>query len=271
MSIHFQLQDVGPSGSAGGNVGGPVPSPSSTNLKWLNVVLDLNGVLCVCEEKKFRPHGQRYLDSKDLHSATIPAAIGPKAVFVRPGCAKFLRDLAQFAHITIWSSMMKNTTEQICKYLFRGLPPPENILGQEHCDRIKVLQNRTITFLKVKGTRKDLFLKTLEKSLFHSFGGRYTKGNTIIVDDSPMKHLLNEPENVILLDAWSHKESGSKDVSLVTSLLPYLYRVHTLKPEGFQSFRRNERFGRQMMREDPFSIEYSELMVAVEKSERLSA
>jgi hypothetical protein len=167
--------------------------------------------------------------------------------------------------------MMRNTTEQICRYLFRGLPPPENILGQEHCDRVKVLHNRTITFLKVKGTKKDLFLKTLRKSLFESFGGRYTKDNTIIVDDSPMKHLLNEPENVILLDAWSYQEDGRKDIYLIESLLPYLRRVHDSHVDGFRSFRRAERIGRQMMREDPFDVDYNELMAAVAKSERLSA
>jgi hypothetical protein len=34
--------------------------------------------------------------------------------------------------------------------------------------------------------------------LFSSFGGRYSAENTIVVDDSLVKHVLNPFENVIL-------------------------------------------------------------------------
>ena len=54
--------------------------------------------------------------------------------------------------------------------------------------------------MKVKGTKKDLFLKTLQKHLFFSFGGRYSTDNTINVDDSLVKQVLNPSENIILLE-----------------------------------------------------------------------
>jgi hypothetical protein len=57
----------------------------------------------------------------------------------------------------------------------------------------------------MKGTNKDIFLKTLKKYLFYKYGGRYNKENTIVIDDTPVKHILNDPENVVLLESWFYK------------------------------------------------------------------
>ena len=46
--------------------------------------------------------------------------------------------------------------------------------------------------MKVKGKHKDIFLKTLSKGLFMKFNGKFRKNNTIIIDDSPVKHILND-------------------------------------------------------------------------------
>ena len=46
--------------------------------------------------------------------------------------------------------------------------------------------------MKVKGTHKDIFLKTLSKGLFAKFNEKFRKKNTIIIDDSLMKHILND-------------------------------------------------------------------------------
>ena len=52
--------------------------------------------------------------------------------------------------------------------------------------------------MKVKGTHKDIFLKMLSKCLFHRFNGKFTKDNTIIIDDNLVKHILNDSKNVLL-------------------------------------------------------------------------
>ena len=69
---------------------------------------------------------------------------------------------------------------------------PLHILRQDSCDRINVmgLNNRVIT-MKVMGTNKDIFLKTLSTCLFGRFNGKFTKENTIIINDSLIKHILN--------------------------------------------------------------------------------
>ena len=80
--------------------------------KWLNVVLNLNGVLCVHEDAKYKGWAVHVENADQPHSATIPAIVGPKAVFVRPNCAHFLRELGLIAHVSIWSSMKKFTVQK---------------------------------------------------------------------------------------------------------------------------------------------------------------
>ena len=52
--------------------------------------------------------------------------------------------------------------------------------------------------MKEVGTQKDIFLKTLSNHLFNSFDGCYILNNTLVIDNSPIKHMLNLSENVLL-------------------------------------------------------------------------
>ena len=115
------------------------PSPSRAVSRWLNVVLDLNGILCVCEEYRYLPKIHLWNPESNPHSSFVPAKIGPKVVYVCPSCSRFLSALSDFADIIVWSSMREPTTRQICEYLFRGLAMPLHILGQDSCDWINVI------------------------------------------------------------------------------------------------------------------------------------
>ena len=202
-------------------------SPSRAVSRWLNVVLDLNGILCVCAEYRFLPRIVARNPESALHSSSVPARIGPKAVYVRPSYSTFLSVLSGFADITIWSSMRELIVQKVCEYLFRGLPMPLHILGQDSCDRINIMgRNNRVTTMKVKGTHKDISLKTLSKGLFSRFNGKFTKENTIIIDNSPVKHILNAPENVLLPVSWLHDGAGSSNTFLMDTLLPCLQSVH---------------------------------------------
>lgn len=252
---------------AGGEVVRIPQSLSAPERRWLNVVLDLNGILCVCEEFRFTvPPITMWNPESDPHSSSVPTKIGPKAVYVRPGCSDFLRSLQEFAIITVWSSMKGATTQQICKYLFRGLSMPQNILGQEYCERIKVRGPRnSISFLKVKGTQKDVFLKTLATQLFPRFNGQYSGLNTIVVDDSPLKHILNNFGNVLLPDTWVNNYRGQSDTFLGGSLLPYLWHIHS-RQDILLGRNEQPRIGQRMMNEDPKSVEYNEVLEAIDRS-----
>ena len=49
----------------------------------------------------------------------------------------------------------------------------------------------------VPGTQKELFLKNLD-TLFSGYRGIFNSRNTVIVDDTPLKHIMNMYENVVL-------------------------------------------------------------------------
>ena len=75
------------------------------------------------------------------------------------------------------------------------------------------------------GTDKDLFLKNLEM-LFKGFKGRFSASNTIIVDDCPTKHVMNQPINVVLPDLWSYRGSGPRDTYLMDILFSWFQRLY---------------------------------------------
>jgi hypothetical protein len=101
--------------------------------------MDLNGILCVCLKARLLPRGQTYVVGKKLYSSTVPFLVGPKTVYIRPSCKRFLTELGNVVDITIWSSMRVSTVKSVCNLLFEGLPvKPLNILGQESYDRIRV-------------------------------------------------------------------------------------------------------------------------------------
>jgi hypothetical protein len=169
--------------------------------------------------------------------------------------------------------MRVSTVKSVCDLLFEDLPvKPLNILGQESCDLIRVQDDRgKVLYMKVKGTKKDLFLKSVQKHLFSSFGGRYSADNTIIVDDSPMKHVLNPSENIILLETWTFARVGQSDTYLMDTLLPWILQLHMNREQGIRIFRNLNKIGRPMMCEDLFDLDYSEILKAIEDDQRISA
>ena len=247
------------------------PSPSRAVSRWLNVVLDLNGILCVCEEYRYLPKIHSWNPKSNPHSSSVLAKIGPKVVYIRPSCSRFLSALSDFADIIVWSSMREPMTHQICEYLFRGLAMPLHILGQDSCDRINVMgRNNRVTTMKVKGTHKDIFLKMLSKRLFGRFGGKFTKENTLVIDDSPVKHILNDSENVLLPVSWLHDGAGQLDTFLIDTLLPCLQELHRSHDLRLGA-RVRQGISRPMLSEDPSRREeYVEIKAAIENAEMFS-
>ena len=114
------------------------------------------------------PWRQTYVVGKKPHSNTIPFFVGPKAIYVSPSCKKFLIELSNVANITIWSALKISTIKSICDLLFEDLPvKPVNILDQKSYNHIRVQDNwKKVLYMKVKETKKNLFMKTTQKHLF---------------------------------------------------------------------------------------------------------
>ena len=117
----------------------------------------------------------------------------------------------------------------ICSYLFGpSLVNPHRILDQEDCDRVLLRKDgNRMFYIKEVGTQKDIFLKTLLNHLFNCSNGCYPLANTLVIDDSPIKHMLHLLENVFLLSTWSYEGDGVvTDSILMEEFLPYLLNFH---------------------------------------------
>ena len=159
----------------------------------------------------------------------MPTEVGKNFVWVRLGCFNFLSELSIFATITVWSSMLESTTRDFCSYLFGpSLINLCRILGQEDCDRVLLRKDgNRMFYIKKVDTQKDISLNTSSNHLFNSYDNRYIVANTLIIDDSPIKHMLNLSENILLLPTWLYKGDGaSRDSVLMEELLPYFLNLH---------------------------------------------
>jgi hypothetical protein len=201
---------------------GVSPIVLTTKAKWLNIVLDINGILCHCMEKAGMSRMPFVYDVKqEIHSSTVPTIVGPKVVFTRPGLFEFLIEISNFvACIIIWSSMKRSTIDKIVDYLFRGLPLPFDILGQDSCRKIETSWGK---YLTVIGRSKEIFLKNLSEALLVG-SSLLDEENTILIDDSPEKCICNDRGNCLFLKTWTPLDST--DVFFIRTLAPWLLRLH---------------------------------------------
>lgn len=201
---------------------GVSPVVLTAKARWLNIVLDINGILCHCTEKaKASKYPCVYDVKHGIHSSTVATIVGPKAVYTRPGLLNFLTEISKFAaRIVIWSSMKKSTVEKIVEYLFRDLPLPVDILGQDRCRKIETSRGK---YLTVIGGSKEIFLKNLSEALFAG-SPLFNQDNTVLIDDSPEKCVCNDRGNCLFLKTWDVHDAA--DDFLMCSLAPWLLGLH---------------------------------------------
>jgi hypothetical protein len=113
----------------------------------------------------------------------------PEGVFPVVFLLEFLTEISKFvARIFIWDSMKRSTINKIVNYLFRGLPLPFDILGQDSCQKIETSRGK---YLTVIGGSKEIFLKNLSEALFVG-STLLDQENTILIDNSPEKCVCND-------------------------------------------------------------------------------
>ena len=228
--------------------------------KWLNVVLDLNGILCVCEDWKSNQNTKQYNNSSAPHSATIGAIVGMKAVYVRPNCLNLLEELGKIATISVWNSMKISNVEGVVNFLFPKGKLPCLMLVQDLCLTLRCWDSSgQLTTFMVPRMQKELFLKNLD-TLFCGYKGIFNFGNTIIVDD--------RPENVLLPSSWSSCGNGDRDTFLLRTLLPWFQRLHFARYEELKSFQEHgpNRIGQKMLCNERNCTEYNKVMEVVRGS-----
>lgn len=217
-----------------------------TSKKWLNIVLDINGILCKCVERRLglKDSVTNHINLS-VHSPKFATIVGPKAVYVRPGFSDFISFVNEFANILVWSSMKNSTAMDVVKYLFTGLPMPSVVLSQEDCERIQTSRR---TYLKYPDGDKPIFLKTFSSTLFGA-GSIYNVNNTILIDDSPEKSICNETGNAVFLKSWIEKDD--KDDYLMSVLAPWLSNLVKVVANGnLRNYVESNRIGVPPMSDD---------------------
>ena len=119
----------------------------------------------------------------------------------------------------------------------------------------------------VPRTQKELFLKNLD-TLFGGYRRIFNSRNTIIVDDSPLKHIMNKPENVLLLNPWSNRGNDDWDAFLLRTLLPWFQRLYLACYQGLKSFREHgpNKTGQKMLCNEWSRTKYNKVMEVVWRS-----
>ncbi len=210
--------------------------------KWLNLVLDLNGILCQCVDKSQLPKNA-WVNPVDWHafSSAVPTLLGPKHVYTRPRLADFLAVVAEVAdRVVVWSSMKRSTVELIAGFLFEGVKQPFEIMGQEFCTKVQISPGR---YLKDLSGTKEIFFKDLSKRVFSIGAASFHNDNTLLIDDSPEKSVCNETGNAIFLESWSR--SQRRDDVLMGTLAPWLRQLHSsCAPGQLRQYVERNRIGR---------------------------
>jgi hypothetical protein len=195
---------------------------STSPPKWLNIILDINGILCHCMEKVATNRMPFVNDVRDgIHSLTVPTIIRPKAIFKRPSLLEFFTTISKFAnYIFIWNSIKMSIIEEIIDYPFRNLPPPFEILRQDNYRKIETSRGK---YLKVIGGSKEIFLKNLSQALF--IGSTHLNGeNIILINENTKKCVCIDSRNC-LLQTWT--PLADTDDFLLCTLAPWLLRFYT--------------------------------------------
>ena len=212
-------------------------------IKWLNVVLDINGALCECVHPSFLKDVMLTCPKGEADCLALGTLVGPTMVFTCPRLHDFLVALSNVAaHVMIWSSMKKSSVNQIISYQFDGLPYPDIILSQEDCGMIEISKGRFLMHLE--NCIKLVFLKMLSQTLFYSGSGlsNFNLDDILLIDNSPDKSVCNYLENAIFLDSWS-RHMHSDDV-LMGKLYPWLCHLRLLyAPRQLQEFVDSHWFG----------------------------
>ncbi|AES66023.1 uncharacterized protein [Medicago truncatula] len=212
-----------------------VERPIISNSKNKLLILDVNGLLADCVSDV--PNGY-YQPEPDFW-------VRRRKVYKRPFCDDFLRFCFDRFHVGIWSSRAKCNVDDVIKHLM-GKSASRLLFcwNQSHCTTTK--------FSTVENKEKPLVLKELRK-LWEKLEpglpwekGEFHESNTLLVDDSPYKALVNPMHTAIF--PYSYRYHYTKDSSLGPKgdLRGYLERL--AMADNVQEFVSRNEFGQRPIR-----------------------
>ncbi|KAL0717959.1 hypothetical protein Bca4012_067281 [Brassica carinata] len=208
-----------------------VSNPSVSRRRKL-LVLDLNGLLAdiVSPLAHCKP---------DIN-------IGRRAIFKRPFCEEFLKFCFDKFEVGIWSSRKKNNVDRITEFLLGHMK--RKLL---FCWDMSYCASTTLGSLENR--HKHVVFKDLNQ-LWEKHDprlpwqkGDYNETNTVLLDDSPYKALLNPPYTAIFPHSYSHHNKSDTSLGNGGDLRLHLERL--VEAENVQDFIKNNPFGQEAITE----------------------
>ncbi|KAI4326575.1 hypothetical protein MLD38_031875 [Melastoma candidum] len=181
-----------------------------------------------------------------------------KPVFKRPFVNDFLQFCFENFSVGFWSSRIRKNLNQIVNFLLGGMK--RKLLfcwDQSHCTKTG--------FQTVENHDKPLVLKELRK-LWEKLDtnlpwskGDYNESNTLLLDDSPYKALLNPANTGIFPYPYQYKNVEDNSLGPGGDLRLYLERL--AKADDVQSFVRDNPFGQKAITESSTSWKFYERVI----------
>lgn len=206
-------------------------NPSVSRRRKL-LVLDLNGLLADIVSP--------------LAHCKADINIGRRAIFKRPFCEEFLKFCFDKFEVGIWSSRKKNNVDRITEFLLGDMK--RKLLfcwDMSYC--------ATTTLGSLENRHKHVVFKDLNQ-LWEKHDprlpwqkGDYNETNTVLLDDSPYKALLNPPYTAIFPHSYSHQNKSDTSLGNGGDLRLHLEKL--VEAENVQDFIKNNPFGQEAITE----------------------
>ncbi|XP_010502984.1 PREDICTED: uncharacterized protein LOC104780190 isoform X2 [Camelina sativa] len=179
--------------------------------------------------------------------------IGRRAIFKRPFCEEFLKFCFDKFEVGIWSSRKQNNVVRITDFLLGDM---KNKLL--FCWDMSYCATTTVGSLENK--HKYVVFKDLNR-LWEKHDpnlpwqmGYYNQTNTVLLDDSPYKALLNPPYTAIFPHSYNHQNKTDTSLGNGGDLRLHLQRL--VEAENVQDFIKNNPFGQEAITEASESWEF---------------
>jgi hypothetical protein len=223
------------------------------------LVLDLNGVLVQCVHCPRVPTVP-YCKPEDAKYDGPPTYIKSKLVHLRPGLRRFLQTIQRKWWVVVWSSMTADNTNAVVEFIFKGIEPPCLVLAEDACKTLYTPDRKIVK--KPNNPTSPQYLKILRLALWDQrpsligvpYDVRPTRANTLMVDDSAAKNVLNPPANFIVCPTWTIEKVRD---NFLVDLARYLVEL-TGSESDVQSYLRLHPFGERRL--EPQDHLYNELV-----------
>ncbi|MCO5601226.1 hypothetical protein L7F22_055345 [Adiantum nelumboides] len=206
----------------------------------LCIILDVNGLLIrrykVCYYKGIARSSTPNLARSKYQVVTGPNVKGKmqfEYVF-RPNASTFLDALLTRAQVVLWSYITQDNLAFALSACFLELNKQLflDIIGQEGCREASFKLNQVPGIPRSRDNTKLIFFKCL-----NGFWKHYTKfnsDNTLVVDDTLYKCLLNPPRTWVSPDSFEPADICQSTIYLVTTLFPWLIeRASSPSPNAY--------------------------------------